>query len=62
MADVPGGASGLLVRRDYKAKRADRLVTRIASGVVWLVAEPRGHGSSEQWIPIGNVTIPANLS
>jgi hypothetical protein len=29
MANVPGGASGLLVR-DYKGKEADRLVTRIA--------------------------------
>src|ERR1019366_399063 len=28
MADLPGGASGLLVR-DYKRKNADRLVTRI---------------------------------
>jgi hypothetical protein len=29
MADLPGGASGLLVR-DYKGKKADRLVARIA--------------------------------
>ena len=41
MADLPGGASGLLVR-DYKGKKADRLVTRIAPGVVSLVAELRG--------------------
>ena len=32
MADIPGGASGLLVR-DYKGKEADRLVTRIDPGV-----------------------------
>jgi hypothetical protein len=39
---VPGGASGLLVR-DYKGKKADRLVTRIDPGVVSLLAELRGH-------------------
>jgi hypothetical protein len=43
MADVPGGASGLLVR-DSKGKEADRLVTRIDPGVVPLVAELRGQG------------------
>ena len=53
MADVPGGGSGLLVR-DYKGKEADRLVTRIAPGVVSLVAELRGHERHaaeelEQW-------------
>ena len=42
MADLPGGASGLLVR-GYKGKKADRLVTRIDPGVVSLVAELRGH-------------------
>jgi hypothetical protein len=42
MADLPGGASGLLVR-GYKRKEADRLVTRIELGVVSLVAELRGH-------------------
>jgi hypothetical protein len=42
MADVPGGASGLLLR-GYKRKEADRLVTRIDPGVVSLVAELRGH-------------------
>jgi hypothetical protein len=42
MADVPGGASGLLVR-DYKGKKADRLVVRIDPGVASLVAELRGH-------------------
>jgi hypothetical protein len=31
MADIPGGASELLVR-DYKGKEADRLVTRIDPG------------------------------
>jgi hypothetical protein len=40
--DLPGGASGLLCR-DYKGKRADRLVTRIDPGVVSLIAELRGH-------------------
>jgi hypothetical protein len=38
MADLPGGASGSLVR-GYKGKEADRLVTRIDPGVVSLVAE-----------------------
>jgi hypothetical protein len=42
MGDLPGGASGLLVRH-YKAREADRLVTRIDPGVVSLVAELRGH-------------------
>ena len=42
MADLPGGASGLLVR-GYKGKEADRLVTRIDPGVVALVAELRPH-------------------
>jgi hypothetical protein len=37
-----GGASGLL-RRDYKGKEADRLVTRIDPGVVSPVAELRAH-------------------
>ena len=41
-ADVPGGTTGLLCR-DYKGRRADRLVTRIDPGVVSLVAELRGH-------------------
>ena len=43
MADLPDGASGIL-RRDYKGRRADKLVVRIDPGVVSLVAEPRGHG------------------
>jgi hypothetical protein len=42
MADLPGGASGSLLR-DSKGKEADWLVVRIAPGVVSLVAEPRGH-------------------
>jgi hypothetical protein len=42
MADLPGGASGMLVR-DCKGKEADRVVTRIDPGVVSLVAELRGH-------------------
>jgi hypothetical protein len=29
--------------RDYKGKKADRVVTRIDPGVVSLVAELRGH-------------------
>jgi len=37
MADLSGGASGLLAR-DYKGKEADRLVTRLDPGVVLLVA------------------------
>jgi hypothetical protein len=41
MADLPGGASGLLVR-GYKVKEADRLVTRIDPGGVSLVGELRG--------------------
>ena len=43
MADLPGGASGMLCR-DYKGKEADRLVTRTDPGVVALVAELRGQG------------------
>jgi hypothetical protein len=43
MADLPGGANGLLAR-DYKGKNAERLVTRIDPSVVSLVAELRGHG------------------
>src|SRR5450759_4033955 len=35
MADLPGGASGMLVR-DCKGKEADRVVTRIDPGVVSL--------------------------
>jgi hypothetical protein len=38
MADLPDGASGLLVR-DYEGKEADRLATRIDPGVVSLLAE-----------------------
>ena len=37
MPDIPGGASGLLVR-DYRGKNADRLMTRIDPGVVSLLA------------------------
>jgi hypothetical protein len=50
MADLPGGASGLPVR-DYKGKKADRLVTRIDPGVVSLVAEtarPRARQTAEE--------------
>ena len=42
MADLPGGASGLLCQ-DYKGKEANRLVTRIDHGVVLLVAELCAH-------------------
>jgi hypothetical protein len=53
MAEVPGGASGLLVR-GYKRKKADRLVTQIDPDAVSLVAELRGHERQaaeelEQW-------------
>jgi hypothetical protein len=53
MADLPGGASGLLVR-DYKGKKADRLVARIDPGIIPLVTELRGHERQaaeelEQW-------------
>jgi hypothetical protein len=41
-ADVPGGTTGLLCR-DYKGRRADRLVTRIDPGVASQIAELRGH-------------------
>jgi hypothetical protein len=41
MADLPGGASGMLVR-DYKRKEAGRLVTRIDPGVVAMAAKLRG--------------------
>jgi hypothetical protein len=42
MADLPGGASGLLCR-DYKGEEGDHLSTRIDPGVVSLVAELRGN-------------------
>jgi hypothetical protein len=42
MADLPGGASGSLLR-DSKGKEADWLVVRIDPGVVSLAAELRGH-------------------
>jgi hypothetical protein len=53
MVDVPGGASGLLVR-DYKGKEADRLVTRISHGVALLVAGLCGHErqAAEQFGPV----------
>jgi hypothetical protein len=41
MADLPGGASGLL--RDYKGKEANVPVVRIDPDVVSLVAELRSH-------------------
>jgi len=42
MADLPGGASGLL-RQGLQGQGADRLVTRIDPGVILLVGELRGH-------------------
>jgi hypothetical protein len=48
MADLPGGASGLLVR-DFKGKNADRLVTRIAPGVVSLVPNCETPQELAQW-------------
>jgi hypothetical protein len=42
MADLSGGASGLLVR-DNKGKEATAEAYRIDPGVVSLVAELRGH-------------------
>jgi hypothetical protein len=42
MADLPGGASGLLCP-DYKGKEADRLLTRIDPDAVSPLAELRGH-------------------
>ena len=50
MADLPGGASGLLAR-DYKGKNAERLVTRIDPGVVPLVARtPRSRAADRRGI------------
>jgi hypothetical protein len=40
MAEIPGGATGLLCK-DYKGNEADRLVTRIDTGVIALSAELR---------------------
>jgi hypothetical protein len=53
MAGLPSGASGMLCR-DHRGKKTDRLVTRIDTGVVSLVAELCGHQSQaaeevEQW-------------
>jgi hypothetical protein len=42
MADIPGGSTGLL-RREYKGKKADRLVTRIDTRIISLSAELRAH-------------------
>jgi hypothetical protein len=42
MADLPSGASGLLVR-EYRGKEADQLITRIDPDVVFLIAELCGH-------------------
>jgi hypothetical protein len=42
MADIPGGAGGMLVR-DCRRKKADWRVLRIDPGVVALVVELRGH-------------------
>ena len=40
MADIPGGATGLLCK-DYKGKDADQLVTKIDTGVLAMSAELR---------------------
>jgi hypothetical protein len=42
MADLPGGASGIPVP-ETQGQGIDRLVVRIAPGVVSLAAELRGH-------------------
>jgi hypothetical protein len=64
MADLPGGASGLLCR-DYKGKETDRLITRIDPGVVSLAAELRGHERQaaeelEQTVAEGREVIDAD--
>jgi hypothetical protein len=43
MANLPGGASALLVR-GYKGKESDQLITRIDPGVVSPLTGLRGHG------------------
>jgi hypothetical protein len=48
MADLPAAPAGCWCR-DYMGREADRLVTRIAPGVVSLVAELRGH--ERAWPP-----------
>jgi hypothetical protein len=42
MAGLPGGSTGLLLRK-YKGKKADRLVTRIDPAIISLVAELLRH-------------------
>jgi hypothetical protein len=42
MADIPGGSTGLLLR-EYKGKKADRLVTRIDPAIISLFAELLRH-------------------
>jgi hypothetical protein len=66
MADLPGGASGLLCR-DYKGRNAARLVTRIDPGVVSLVAELRGHERRaveelEQWMTRAEEAKPLDVA
>jgi hypothetical protein len=60
MADLPGGASGMLCR-DYKRKEADREVYHIDPGVVPLVAELRGHErqTAEELEQRAEVDVPA---
>jgi hypothetical protein len=53
VADIRGGASGILVR-GYKGKKADLVVVRIDPRVVSAVAELRGHRA-----PHGRGTGPA---
>src|SRR5450759_1500933 len=45
MADLPGGASGSLVR-DYKGREADRLLTRIVSRVALAARRVAAHQST----------------
>jgi hypothetical protein len=42
MAGLPGGSTGLLLRK-YKGKKADRLVTRIDPAIIRLIAELLQH-------------------
>jgi hypothetical protein len=62
MADLSGGASGMLVR-DCKGREADRLVTGMDLGVVSLVAELRGHErQAAKKLGNGKRTSPAAIT
>jgi hypothetical protein len=60
MADLPGGASGLLVRDD-KGKEADRLVTRIGPRRGrprnWAVEDPREERKTIDASPTAAITL-----